>query len=119
MGHLGPSEEPKATLPSTAEGPGRGLTGRSARNGFGTAEIKGKCRCALTAPIEAGEPLRSFALTGPGPEKIEIMQIERSEAAPSGAGEMVLGLVPSPIGNARHPRCWYNASDPRPNPVET
>jgi nicotinate dehydrogenase subunit B len=34
------------------------------------------------------------------PEKIEIMLIERPEAAPSGAAEMALGLVPAAIGNA-------------------
>jgi nicotinate dehydrogenase subunit B len=33
-------------------------------------------------------------------EKIEIMLIERPEAAPSGAAEMALGLVPAAIGNA-------------------
>jgi len=34
------------------------------------------------------------------PESIEIVLIERPEAAPSGAGEMALGLVPAAIGNA-------------------
>jgi nicotinate dehydrogenase subunit B len=34
------------------------------------------------------------------PEKIDIMLIERPEAAPSGAAEMALGLVPAAIGNA-------------------
>jgi nicotinate dehydrogenase subunit B len=34
------------------------------------------------------------------PEKIEIVLIERPEAAPSGAAEMALGLVPAAIGNA-------------------
>lgn len=34
------------------------------------------------------------------PEKIEIMLIERPEAAPFGAAEMTLGLVPAAIGNA-------------------
>jgi len=34
------------------------------------------------------------------PEKIEIVLIERPEAAPSGAAEMALGLVPAAVGNA-------------------
>jgi nicotinate dehydrogenase subunit B len=34
------------------------------------------------------------------PETIEIVLIERPEAAPSGAAEMALGLVPAAIGNA-------------------
>jgi nicotinate dehydrogenase subunit B len=34
------------------------------------------------------------------PEKIEIVLIDRPEAAPSGAAEMALGLVPAAIGNA-------------------
>jgi CO/xanthine dehydrogenase Mo-binding subunit len=34
------------------------------------------------------------------PEKIEIVLIERPDAAPSGAAEMALGLVPAAIGNA-------------------
>ncbi len=34
------------------------------------------------------------------PEAIEIVLIERPEAAPSGAAEMALGLVPAAIGNA-------------------
>lgn len=34
------------------------------------------------------------------PEKIKIVLIERPEAAPSGAAEMALGLVPAAIGNA-------------------
>ena len=34
------------------------------------------------------------------PESIEIVLIERPEAAPSGAAEMALGLVPAAIGNA-------------------
>jgi len=34
------------------------------------------------------------------PEKIEIVLIRRPEAAPSGAAEMALGLVPAAIGNA-------------------
>jgi len=34
------------------------------------------------------------------PEKIDIVLIERPEAAPSGAAEMALGLVPAAIGNA-------------------
>ncbi len=34
------------------------------------------------------------------PEKIEIVLIKRPEAAPSGAAEMALGLVPAAIGNA-------------------
>jgi len=34
------------------------------------------------------------------PENIEIVLIKRPEAAPSGAGEMALGLVPAAIGNA-------------------
>jgi nicotinate dehydrogenase subunit B len=34
------------------------------------------------------------------PEKIEIVLIERPEAAPSGAAEMALGLCPAAIGNA-------------------
>ena len=34
------------------------------------------------------------------PERIEIVLIERPEAAPSGAAEMALGLVPAAIGNA-------------------
>jgi nicotinate dehydrogenase subunit B len=34
------------------------------------------------------------------PQKIEIVLIERPEAAPSGAAEMALGLVPAAIGNA-------------------
>ncbi len=34
------------------------------------------------------------------PEQIEIVLIERPEAAPSGAAEMALGLVPAAIGNA-------------------
>jgi CO/xanthine dehydrogenase Mo-binding subunit len=32
---------------------------------------------------------------------IEMLLIERPEAAPSGAAEMALGLVPAAIGNAR------------------
>jgi CO/xanthine dehydrogenase Mo-binding subunit len=34
------------------------------------------------------------------PEQIEIVLIDRPEAAPSGAAEMALGLVPAAIGNA-------------------
>lgn len=34
------------------------------------------------------------------PQSIEVHLISRSEAAPSGAGEMALGLVPAAIGNA-------------------
>jgi nicotinate dehydrogenase subunit B len=34
------------------------------------------------------------------PEAIDIVLIDRPEAAPSGAGEMALGLVPAAIGNA-------------------
>jgi len=34
------------------------------------------------------------------PEKIDIHLISRPEAAPSGAGEMALGLVPAAVGNA-------------------
>jgi len=34
------------------------------------------------------------------PEAIEIVLIKRPEAAPSGAAEMALGLVPAAIGNA-------------------
>src|SRR5262249_36849274 len=34
------------------------------------------------------------------PQSIEIVLIKRPEAAPSGAGEMALGLVPAAIGNA-------------------
>ena len=34
------------------------------------------------------------------PENIEIVLIKRPEAAPSGAAEMALGLVPAAIGNA-------------------
>jgi nicotinate dehydrogenase subunit B len=34
------------------------------------------------------------------PEKIDIVLIDRPEAAPSGAAEMALGLVPAAIGNA-------------------
>ncbi|HEY4406493.1 MAG TPA: molybdopterin cofactor-binding domain-containing protein, partial [Xanthobacteraceae bacterium] len=34
------------------------------------------------------------------PEKIEIVLIDRPQAAPSGAAEMALGLVPAAIGNA-------------------
>ncbi len=34
------------------------------------------------------------------PEAVEIVLIERPEAAPSGAAEMALGLVPAAIGNA-------------------
>ena len=34
------------------------------------------------------------------PEQIDIVLIERPEAAPSGAAEMALGLVPAAIGNA-------------------
>jgi CO/xanthine dehydrogenase Mo-binding subunit len=34
------------------------------------------------------------------PEKIDIVLIKRPEAAPSGAAEMALGLVPAAIGNA-------------------
>ena len=34
------------------------------------------------------------------PETVEIVLIERPEAAPSGAAEMALGLVPAAIGNA-------------------
>ena len=34
------------------------------------------------------------------PEKIEVVLIDRPEAAPSGAAEMALGLVPAAIGNA-------------------
>jgi CO/xanthine dehydrogenase Mo-binding subunit len=34
------------------------------------------------------------------PEKIDVVLIERPEAAPSGAAEMALGLVPAAIGNA-------------------
>jgi CO/xanthine dehydrogenase Mo-binding subunit len=34
------------------------------------------------------------------PQKIEIVLIKRPEAAPSGAAEMALGLVPAAIGNA-------------------
>ena len=34
------------------------------------------------------------------PAQIDIVLIERPEAAPSGAGEMALGLVPAAIGNA-------------------
>ena len=34
------------------------------------------------------------------PDQIDIVLIERPEAAPSGAGEMALGLVPAAIGNA-------------------
>jgi nicotinate dehydrogenase subunit B len=34
------------------------------------------------------------------PDKIEIVLIKRPEAAPSGAAEMALGLVPAAIGNA-------------------
>ena len=34
------------------------------------------------------------------PDSIEIVLIERPEAAPSGAAEMALGLVPAAIGNA-------------------
>jgi len=34
------------------------------------------------------------------PESIEIVLIERPEAAPSGAAEMALGLVPAAVGNA-------------------
>jgi CO/xanthine dehydrogenase Mo-binding subunit len=34
------------------------------------------------------------------PETIEIVLIERPDAAPSGAAEMALGLVPAAIGNA-------------------
>jgi CO/xanthine dehydrogenase Mo-binding subunit len=34
------------------------------------------------------------------PETIEVHLIERPEAAPSGAAEMALGLVPAAIGNA-------------------
>jgi nicotinate dehydrogenase subunit B len=34
------------------------------------------------------------------PEKIEIVLIDRPEAAPSGAAEMALGLCPAAIGNA-------------------
>ncbi len=34
------------------------------------------------------------------PEKIEIVLIKRPQAAPSGAAEMALGLVPAAIGNA-------------------
>jgi hypothetical protein len=37
---------------------------------------------------------------GDMPEKIEIVLIKRPEAAPSGAAEMALGLVPAAIGNA-------------------
>jgi nicotinate dehydrogenase subunit B len=37
---------------------------------------------------------------GDVPEKIEIVLIERPDAAPSGAAEMALGLVPAAIGNA-------------------
>src|SRR5262249_56620908 len=34
------------------------------------------------------------------PQSIEIVLIRRPEAAPSGAAEMALGLVPAAIGNA-------------------
>jgi CO/xanthine dehydrogenase Mo-binding subunit len=34
------------------------------------------------------------------PQSIEIHLIDRPEAAPSGAAEMALGLVPAAIGNA-------------------
>src|SRR5260370_40741324 len=34
------------------------------------------------------------------PEAMEIVLIKRPEAAPSGAAEMALGLVPAAIGNA-------------------
>jgi CO/xanthine dehydrogenase Mo-binding subunit len=34
------------------------------------------------------------------PPRIEVHLIERPEAAPSGAAEMALGLVPAAMGNA-------------------
>jgi len=37
---------------------------------------------------------------GSVPQSIEIHLISRPEAAPSGAGEMALGLVPAAVGNA-------------------
>ena len=37
---------------------------------------------------------------GSVPKSIEIHLIDRTEAAPSGAAEMALGLVPAALGNA-------------------